>query len=648
MKNKYLNEAIIGNKNIVASFSSKGELLRLLYPNRDFKQFIDEMYFGVKVNDSRLIYLHEDINNVYDQYYTENTNVLNTQIENKYFSLQIIQTDFVSIKEDLLIKRYLVKNNNTIDLDVNFLLYSKLLSNFNNMVGSKIEKNILIQYSHDYTVSIFSNIPILSYRLNNSKEEVKEGILKDKDYIGMANDTAVSFNLGTLKPGESKEIDIFITITENSKIKNINALEKQIEQYKKIDVDKKQKETEKYWVSYVKEHDGLNIFKEQAKWQTALIYSNEQFKKVLEIYTRSILLFPLLANHETGGIVASLEVDEEKDKCGRYSYCWPRDAVFISKALDILKMYDITEKFYTVFSKQTQSENGMWEQRFYTDGKLAPCWGYQIDETASVVFGVYSHYYKTREEKFLKETMPMCEKAINFLKKYIDYIINKQVGIENKAKENLCFETYESYDLWEMNEGVHLYSLSAIYAAFTVMAKMYKEIGKSEREIQELNQYGTKIKEFCMNYFYDENTKTLRRNNKDWISDISILAAVTPFRMLDADQKEVKNTVEKLELTLRTYTGGYLRFENDNYLGGKNPWVISTLWMALYKLQVEEKEKAIELIEFVNKTSTKHGFLAEQIDNEALSSKWVIGLGWSHAMYITTLYSFALKQNLMH
>ena len=61
-----------------------------------------------------------------------------------------------------------------------------------------------------------------------------------------------------------------------------------------------------------------------------------------------------------------------------------------------------TEKFYSNFCRMTQSKNGMWEQRFYTDGKLAPCWGYQIDETASVIYGVYSHYEYTKKEEFLK------------------------------------------------------------------------------------------------------------------------------------------------------------------------------------------------------------------------------------------------------
>ena len=40
MNNKYLNEAIIGNDNIVISFSKKGELLRLFYPTRDCRQFV--------------------------------------------------------------------------------------------------------------------------------------------------------------------------------------------------------------------------------------------------------------------------------------------------------------------------------------------------------------------------------------------------------------------------------------------------------------------------------------------------------------------------------------------------------------------------------------------------------------------------------
>ena len=87
MKTKYFNDAIIGNKNLKATFSKKGELLRLYYPNIDFRHFIDELVVGIKVNDSRLINLADDINNVYSQNYIEGTNILNTEIVNTYFNL---------------------------------------------------------------------------------------------------------------------------------------------------------------------------------------------------------------------------------------------------------------------------------------------------------------------------------------------------------------------------------------------------------------------------------------------------------------------------------------------------------------------------------------------------------------------------------
>ena len=61
---KYLNEAIIGNKNILATFSSKGEMLRIFYPSRDNRQYLNYFHMGVKINDSDIIYLHDDINNV--------------------------------------------------------------------------------------------------------------------------------------------------------------------------------------------------------------------------------------------------------------------------------------------------------------------------------------------------------------------------------------------------------------------------------------------------------------------------------------------------------------------------------------------------------------------------------------------------------
>lgn len=90
-------------------------------------------------------------------------------------------------------------------------------------------------------------------------------------------------------------------------------------------------------------------------------------------------------------------------------------------------------------------------------------------------------------------------------------------------------------------------------------------------------------------------------------------------------------------MTLRTYTGGYLRFEYDNYIGGKNPWPIATLWMAMYYGKTNEKQRKQECIDFVVNSSNEHGFLAEQVDNNSMDSIWVNGLCWSHAMFILAI-----------
>ena len=79
---KYFNDAIIGNQNILASYTKNGEILRIFYPNRDYKQILDFLHTGLKINDSRLVYLHQDINNVYEQNYEKGTNILETEIVN--------------------------------------------------------------------------------------------------------------------------------------------------------------------------------------------------------------------------------------------------------------------------------------------------------------------------------------------------------------------------------------------------------------------------------------------------------------------------------------------------------------------------------------------------------------------------------------
>lgn len=623
METKYFNDGVVGNNKIKASFTKKGELIRLFYGLSDYKQVLDVFHTGIKVNDSAVIYLHNDVNNVYSQNYEMDTNILETEIYNTYFNFRVSQIDYVPINNNVLIKNYTIKNESKINMYVNFLVYSKMLTNINNDTSGFVKADALIQYNHDFSVCTFSKEKLHKFQVNGASNDFMSGKIGGKDYIGMSQDSAISYDLKEIKPNEEVSISIYVYIHNNNE-KSINNIETEINKIKKIDEQILKEETSRYWKDFVKEHDKIGINK--------LDISD----KIKKIFNRSILLFALLVNNETGGISAGFEIDEWKTKCGRYSYCWPRDAVFITKALDIVQMQDVSEKFYSKFCKITQSKNGMWEQRFYTDGQLAPCWGYQIDETASVILGVYDHFKTTKNKKFLKSNLKMLELAIKFLKEYIVDILDGK------------FEMQKSYDLWEEFEGYSLYSISAIYGAFSSMIKIYSEIKKDlekhskeleniEKEEKVLKAYSLRIKDYCEYTFFDEEKKSYVRNVQDKKIDISLLGTVIPFNMFEINNEKTKNMIEKINLLLRTFTGGYIRYEGDGYMGGYNPWPIATLWMAWYYLEIGEKDKALELFAFVTNSSSGHGFLGEQVNNETMKPNWVIGLTWSHAMYIIIL-----------
>ena len=474
MKNKYYNDAIIGNKKIIASYTEKGELQRLCYPEVDGRQFIDYFQTGVKINDSNLIYLHQDINNKYSQEYIENTNILKTNIKNTYFNFNIEQIDFALIDQNIIVKKYIFKNNNSVDLDTKFIINSKILSNDLERFGSRIVDKGIIQYNHNYAMAIFSNKNLYGHKLNDVQSTLQSAVIMDKDYIGMSNEIAISYNIGVIHPGEQQELNIFILVNENHDI------EEKIQRCVKLNTDIEFENVKNYWNLYVENHSKIKIESNKSDF----------YKKLLEIYNRTILLFPLLINDETGGIVAALELDENRTKSGCYAYCWPRDSIFITRAFDLLKMEEETEKFYNIFCKKTQSNNGMWEQRFYTDGTLAPCWGYQIDETASVIYGVYDHYKHTKDNKFLEENLKMCEKATEFLFAYTENLLNideedlVKKELQEKYKKYFEITKHVSYDLWEMNEGVHLYSLSSIISGLECMKKIYETIDNKQENLR--------------------------------------------------------------------------------------------------------------------------------------------------------------------
>ena len=120
-----------------------------------------------------------------------------------------------------------------------------------------------------------------------------------------------------------------------------------------------------------------------------------------------------------------------------------------------------------------------------------------------------------------------------------------------------------------MNQGTHMYSLSAIYSAFDSMLEIYKILGKDVSNFEnnrlkdekiskskvEVEKLRKELKLYIEEKMYDDEKKCYVRNPKDKKIDISILGTVTPFKVFSPKEKKIENTVERINMSLRTYTG---------------------------------------------------------------------------------------------
>lgn len=631
---KHLNEAFVGNKKIRVSFNDKGKILRLFYPSPDYRQFFEFSDTLFKV-DEKVFNIHTDLGNEYNQYYVKNTNILKTEIINKEIGIKIIQTDFCPPDEDILIRKYIVENLDNVEKDLSPIIHARAISNFNNEVSGYIKHDALIQFTHDFSSAIFSKLNLETYKINNNEQRMDIESFDTKDYIGLSNTSTIVFKKQKLKTiNDSKrnkklEFDIIYYFNNNKQQSMLNQMDTEIIRLKKINTKDKENKTKKYYEKYVKSHITHDITKLS--------------EEIQQIYIRSILLFDLMYNHKTGGFSVAFEVDEEKRHCGRYSFSWPRDSYFAFKGFMLLNFEEQIRKYYEEFLKRVQNRSGRWEQRFFTDGTLAPSWGYQIDETALSIIGIHDLYKKIKDKSFLKNNIIMIDRACRYLIRYTDDLLS--------GKDT------NTFDLWENFRGDTIFGTSALFESLYISLKIYSEVEseyKSNRlKLEQIKKQKTKIEErlpklknYIIKTFYDSDRKSFVRAKKERTLDASSIVSFSMFNVFSPKELKSRKTIENIDMSLRTYSGGYLRFEDDHYIGGDNPWPMVSLWMTLYYIKIKDKEKALENFDFVTKTVSKHGFLAEQICNEMLCPKWVIGLSWMHGLYIYVLDKL-IKNNML-
>ncbi|MCX7748923.1 MAG: glycoside hydrolase family 15 protein [Clostridia bacterium] len=636
MTKTYFNHGVIGNSSMLGCLTDKGELVRLFWPHIDYPQHIEKMAVGIFDTNQKNSTLWLDASNwSISQKYIKDTNILETVFVNTDRAFKVTQADFVLPDKDVLVRHFEIEYTGQCEMDLGFVSYSSCITSTPNLrsVLFDFPTDSLIHYMHNYYISVSGNREVYQFQLgNNAYNSASYTELRGFDSIGMMQDGALSWKLGTIHPNEKKFFSL--KICASGTLKGVKELMPTV---KYSDTHLEYDQTKEYWLQFINNANKVNT-------------GNHDID---DLYKRSLLVFKLMSDKKTGGLLASAEIDETFSKCGRYAYCWGRDAAFITDALDKCGLIEAVDNFY-YWAAKYQEEDGSWQQRYYMDGNLAPSWGMQVDETGTLIWGMLNHYEIAKDRSFLEKVWPSVQKGVEFLISFTD----EETGLPKP-----------SYDLWEERVGEHTYSCAAVYggiksgakiasilgldpsiitkwekAAFNLKAAIEKNLWK-ENQKRFIRSVRTKLNPWGGEY--SNNITVIQVNSKgysrdvtleDWMVDVSLLGISIPFGVYDACDYRVQHTAKLIEDVLTCHgVGGIKRYENDNYIGG-NPWILTTLWVALYHIRNKNYDKALEYLNWAVKGRTELGMLPEQISKDNGKPAWVIPLTWSHAMFVLVLF----------
>lgn len=348
-------------------------------------------------------------------------------------------------------------------------------------------------------------------------------------------------------------------------------------------------------------------------------------------YERSVLTIRQFADR-SGAILAGPPIDEGFTKSGGYAFCWLRDGAFIAHGLDAAGEQDAARNFFN-WALTVQPEDGIWKQRYYADGMQAPSWAtHQLDETGTLLWALDQHLKRAFDTKLMDRGIKAAVRAYRSMSR-----LGKESGWPPRTQ-----------NLWEDQEGTHLYTLAALLAgarAWHARIQAPKEEGADV-----LARAESQLEKALASWPVQEKTGGLARAmvatdggmKPDFTVDTSLLGLSVPFGILDPTDARLTVTIEAIERDLVSSGGRVRRYGGDTYRGG-NAWPLLGLWLAWHKLRAGDRPAALRLYQRVLNDRTSAGLIAEQVDARTGRALWVVPLPWAHAWFVEVSHELARR-----
>ena len=374
------------------------------------------------------------------------------------------------------------------------------------------------------------------------------------------------------------------------------------------------------------------------------------------LYNRSLMIMRVHTDNR-GGTIASSDTDMLHHGRDTYSYVWPRDGAMISLAFDQAGYRDVTRRFFEFMAK-CQEPGGYLMHKYRSDGVLGSSWHpwmingqaqlpIQEDETASILFALWKHYAKHKDIEFIEELYnSFIEPAAEFMCDYIE----SETGLP-KA----------SFDLWEEKYGTSTYTSASTYAGLIAASRFAQVLGKAG-PARTFEAVAERIKAAIGDVLYDKESGSFVKHvihteeglDYDRVIDISSLYGLQLFEVFDLDDERMVSMLRVVEdkLQVQGVSRGFVRYEGDTYYtqqsaGSPNPWVICTLWVARYYIEIaktkDDLKYPLEILEWTCSHASTSGALSEQMQPDTREHLSASPLVWSHAEFVLASLAYVKK-----
>jgi glucoamylase len=640
-------DLLVGNGSLLVAFDAHYRLADLYYPHVGLENHVGERFrFGVWADD--ILTWVEDDRWQRTLTYLRETIVTDVRCQSDVLGLRLRCNDAVDSDRDVYVRKIVVKNLREEHRSIK-LFFHHGLDLYGTAAGETAmydpdSRSVIHYKSKRYfliNVGIDANVGIDEYACGRSGIGSSEGTWRDAE-DGVLSMNAIQQGASDSTIGVAVELEahgsatVYYWMCAAKRYGDVRDLDR-----------------------YVREETPARILSRTGSlWYTWVNKNGEDLsdlpEEIIDLYRRSLLVVQTQCDHD-GGIVAATDSDIEWGHNDHYAYVWPRDAAFVSDAMDRAGFHDVARRFLT-FARDTISNDGYFLHKYTPDGALAPSWSpwvrngkkqlpIQEDETALVVWLLARHYDRTRDLDFIRAAYKrLVVQPADFMVAYRDETTHLPLP---------------SFDIWEERQGVFTFTAAAVCAGLEAAARLVNLFNEQERHAKYMKA-AAEIRDAMVRHLWldDENrfARGLVLDNDHMTIDRTIDASVFATFFLGvfpAESALVEETMRAVreKLWVQTEIGGVARYQSDAYQKSVdsdavpgNPWLICTLWLAEHAIaratSVAELQSALDLVRWARSKARPSLVLPEQVHPYSGAALSVAPFTWSHAQVISVVRGY--------